>query len=102
MRRWWGRSDWRDLRSLSQDEIRNRVVARFKDELGYKSVVPWPIYQRRGSDIVMYYMIHASDHPEAPKLMDRAYHKVVKPKESYTQLILELGLPLKEDLQTNK
>ena len=37
----------------------------------------------------MYYMIHATDHPAAPKLMSRAYEKAVKPKEPYKQLILE-------------
>jgi three-Cys-motif partner protein len=94
LQRWWGRADWRELRGLSQDQVRDRVVARFTGELGYKSAVPWPIFEKRGSDIVMYYMIHASDHPEAPRLMDRAYNKVVKPKESYEQLSLELGLPL--------
>jgi three-Cys-motif partner protein len=93
LNRWWGRIDWRELRGLKQDEIRDRFVARFKDELGYKSVVPWPIFKRRGSEIIMYYMIHASDHPEAPKLMSRAYRKVVKPKESHQQLRFELGLP---------
>lgn len=92
--RWWDRADWRDLRTLSQEEIRDRVVARFTEELSYKSAVPWPIFEKRGSDTVMYYMIHASDHPEAPRLMDRAYQKVVKPKESYKQLSLELGLRL--------
>jgi three-Cys-motif partner protein len=92
--RWWGRDDWRDLSKLSQDQIRDRVVARFKDELGYKSVKAWPIFHRRGSDVIMYYMIHATDHSEAPKLMSRAYRKVVVPRESYEQLSLELGLPL--------
>ncbi len=94
LNRWWGRADWRELRGLNQDQIRDRVVARIKDELGYKSVLPWPIYQRRGSDVIMYYMIHATDHPDAPKLMNRAYRKVVKPREPYEQLSLELGLPL--------
>jgi len=94
VKRWWDRSDWRELSGLSQDEVRDRVVARFMDELGYKSVTPWPIYDRRGAAIVMYYMIHASDHPEALRLMDRAYHKIVKPRESIEQLSLALGLPL--------
>jgi hypothetical protein len=35
-------------------------------------------------------MIHATDHPVAPELMLRAYQKVVKPKESYEQLSMEL------------
>ena len=40
----------------------------------------------------MYYMIHATDHPEAPKLMERAYNQAVLPKETVEQLKLELGL----------
>jgi three-Cys-motif partner protein len=94
LKRWWGRSDWDELPGLTQDQIRDRLVARFKDELGYKSAAPWPIFQRRGSDVIMYYMIHATDHSEAPKLMSRAYRKVVVPRESYEQLSLELGLRL--------
>jgi len=100
LNRWWGRTDWRELRGLKQYQIRDRFVARIKDELGYKSVVPWPIFKRRGSEIIMYYMIHATDHPEAPKLMSRAYRKVVKPKESHEQLRLELGLPASQSTDT--
>ena len=40
----------------------------------------------------MYYMIHATDHPEAPKLMERAYNKAVQTKEPLDQLQLQLGL----------
>lgn len=94
LKQWWGRDDWHGLSELTQDQIRDSLVARFKDELGYKSAVPWPIFKRRGSDIIMYYMIHATDHLEAPKLMGRAYRKVVVPRESYEQLSLELKLSL--------
>jgi len=94
LRQWWGRDDWNQLEKLSQDQIRDLLVTRFKDELGYKSAVPWPIYQRRGSDVVMYYMIHATNHPDAPKLMSRAYNKVVSPRETYRQLSFEPDLPL--------
>jgi hypothetical protein len=34
----------------------------------------------------MYYMIHATDHPEAPHLMSRAYEKAIQPKETPEQL----------------
>jgi len=37
---------------------------------------------------VMYYMIHASDHDDAPKLMNRAYGKALDIKESDEQLEL--------------
>ena len=36
----------------------------------------------------MYYMIHATDHPEAPALMNRAYHKAVTPIEPAEQMAL--------------
>jgi len=39
----------------------------------------------------MYYMIHATDHPEAPKLMNRAYYKAVEPREPAEQFLLDLG-----------
>jgi uncharacterized LabA/DUF88 family protein len=41
---------------------------------------------------IMYYMIHATDHPEAPMLMSRAYRKTVMPLEPLEQLKLQLGL----------
>jgi hypothetical protein len=34
----------------------------------------------------MYFMIHATDHPDAPHLMARAYDKAVQPKETPEQL----------------
>ena len=38
----------------------------------------------------MYYMIHATDHPEGPKQMSRAYRNTVLPLEPIEQLRLEL------------
>jgi len=38
----------------------------------------------------MFHMIHASDHPEAHKLMKRAYKHVLDVPESEEQLLLEL------------
>lgn len=37
----------------------------------------------------MYYMIHATDHPEAPKLMSRAYNSTVNPVDESPE---QLGL----------
>ena len=68
------------------------VAKRLKDEFGYRSVKPLPIFEREGGTRVMYYMIHATDHPEAPRLMARAYRRAVMPKESVQQLALELGV----------
>jgi hypothetical protein len=51
---------------------------RFREELGYRYSSYFPIHGAEdGREIkVMYYMIHASDHPEAIKLMRRAYDKL--------------------------
>jgi three-Cys-motif partner protein len=85
---WWGRHSWRELLPLSNRRRAELFVDRIKTELGYDSVVPWPIYEKQGSDRVMYYMIHATDHPEAPKLMRRAYNRAVDPIEPIEQLQL--------------
>jgi len=93
IRTWWGRNDWEKLRLLNGDQRRSAFTERFQ-ELGYRSVTPWPIYQRGSGGRVMYYMIHASDHPEAPRLMMRAYtHAVRKPRETYEQLVFDGIIP---------
>lgn len=88
---WWGRDDWQELRRMESFKRVELFTKRFKEELRYRSVKPWPIFERRdGGGALMYHMIHATDHPEAPKLMSRAYKKAVLPKESQEQLELEL------------
>lgn len=84
---WWGRPDWRDLSALKPHERAGLVAERFKNELGYADARPWPIYDKNRGRI-MYYMIHASDHPEATNLMARAYSKAAIPKETRSQFVL--------------
>ncbi|TXL78832.1 three-Cys-motif partner protein TcmP [Vineibacter terrae] len=86
--RWWGRSDWDELKNLASPDIASLVCQRFRKEFGYSSVVAWPIRNRRHRGSIMYYMIHATDHPAAPKLMGRAYRKAVDPFEPLEQLSL--------------
>jgi three-Cys-motif partner protein len=88
--RWWGRDDWIKLRGMSREERRDALVLRMKKDLGYKSVKAWPIYERENGGAIMYFMIHATDHPEAPKFMSRAYRRAVYPLEPIEQLKLEL------------
>jgi three-Cys-motif partner protein len=73
---WWGRPDWRSL--LGMDSVRRAkmVAERFKEELGYAYAHPYPIHNSRRGGRTMYHMIHATDHPDAPPLMIRAYRKV--------------------------
>ena len=75
---------------MTREERRDALVARFKRDLGYKSVKAWPIYERENGGAIMYYMIHATDHPEAPKFMARAYKRAVYPLEPIEQLKMEL------------
>jgi len=88
--KWWGREDYTLLRNMSPQKRRDALVSRFKTELNYASVKPWPIYERATRGKVMYYMIHATDHAEAPTQMSRAYRNTLSPLETIRQL--ELGL----------
>lgn len=76
LRDWWGRDDVDLPRTTTNSaELAKLFSHRFKHELGYSTAAAWPIYERSDSGLgkVMYYMIHATDHQEAPKLMNRAY-----------------------------
>lgn len=74
--RWWGKADWRTLQKMDGIRRAMMVTNRFLDELGYASATPYPIHNEMRGGRVMYHMIHATDHPEAPRLMMRAYRKV--------------------------
>lgn len=71
---WWGREDWHIFRNMRAERRAMQFCKRIKEELGYCSVKPWPIFERETGGRVMYYMIHATDHKEAPQLMARAYN----------------------------
>ena len=87
LQRWWGNSNWPELVSIRGCVRAQYVCDRFKTELKYKHVYPFPIYKKpdKGGRI-MYYMIHASDHDDAPLLMSRAYGKALDIKETPEQL----------------
>jgi hypothetical protein len=92
---WWGRDDWPSLGKMSREGRRDAFIERLREELGYKSVKAWPIYERQNGGAIMYYMIHATDHPEGPKFMSRAYRYAVFPLEPIEQLKFELFADLK-------
>jgi three-Cys-motif partner protein len=89
---WWGGSDWCQLKGMPHIDRAKLFSTRMQERLGYEFVTPWPIFERKGSSRVMYYMIHATDHPEAPKLMNRAYFKAVEPKEPEEQFLFDFSL----------
>jgi three-Cys-motif partner protein len=76
--KWWGQPNWKDLEKMTSLNIVELVRQRFKEELGYKFVAAYPIFDRNEGNKVMYYMIHGSDHEEAPALMVRAHHRAVR------------------------
>jgi hypothetical protein len=89
---WWGRPDWQSLIGIGQNRLALEFTDRFRNELGYRFVTPWPIYQHEpGGGRVMFCMIHASDHPQAPVQMGRAYRNIIQPLEPEEQLKMELA-----------
>lgn len=75
---WWGRDDWQKVATMSCGQRAEEMRKRFQTELGYKFAMAWAIYAAKETNRIMYHMIHASDHPEAPKLMERAYTDIVR------------------------
>ncbi len=90
--KWWGKADWTDLKYKTTWEIAELVRKRFEEELGYRFAAAYPIYDKNAKGKIMYYMIHASDHEEAPALMVRAHHKAVRslPREVQQELALTI------------
>jgi|SRR6185437_1174948 len=87
--RWWGRSDWNNLPGMHCWDIAELIRKRFEDELGYRFAAAYPIYDKDVGNRIMYYMVHASDHEDAPALMVRAHGRAVKalPKEIQLPLL---------------
>jgi hypothetical protein len=66
------------------------LVKRFSDELDYKYVTPYQIFKRERNNIVMYEMLHATNHPAAPELMNRAYRQAVRASQKLAEQMLLL------------
>ena len=89
---WLGDNDWQSFAKHRSSDRAEVFIRKFREELGYRSVKAWPIFERdAGAGVIMYYMIHATDHEEAPKLMYRAYCRAVDPPEPVEQLELDLS-----------
>jgi len=89
--RWWGRDDVGLLKAAkSIHDVAKLFTDRFSRELGYASVIAWPIYDRSEAGRIMYFMIHAADHADAPKLMNRAYRQATGALEPMAHLQMEL------------
>ncbi len=73
---WWGGADYERFHRLGAVHRAHRLCERFRDELGYAFAEPFSIHEKGEGSRTMYYMIHASDHPDANNLMSRAYREV--------------------------
>lgn len=92
LERWWGRSDFDKLKGISGQERMSLFCDRFKSELGYKHAHGWQIFDReKVGGRVMYHMIHATDHDEGPRLMNRAYLNALKRREPIERLQRDLA-----------
>lgn len=92
MLRWWGREDWKEMVACGSHERGVLFTRRMREELGYRFAWSWPVRRERGEGRFMYHMIHASDHPEAPKLMARAYRRATISPGDARQFDFDLGL----------
>jgi three-Cys-motif partner protein len=90
LRRWWGRDDFEKLPAMSSFDRRQLFIQRIREELGYKHVYAFPIYSKEHGGRVLYHMIHASDHDEAPRIMNRAYRNALSKREDLKRLQKDL------------
>jgi hypothetical protein len=90
LERWWGRPDFEGLAGMNSHERMLLFCKRMKSELGYEHAYGWEIYSREKGGKVMYHMIHATDHDEGPRLMNRAYRNALKDRESIRRLQRDL------------
>ncbi len=85
---WWGDQGWKAIPDMRSEDAAKLMTDRIRD-LGYRDVKNWPIYEReKAGGRTMYHMIHATDHDEAPRLMYRAYKKLVATPQEQEQMDL--------------
>lgn len=72
-RSWWGRDDYMEFLDQRSVDRAHGMCSRFHEELGYEYAEPWAIYKHGTTGRTMYYLIHASDHRDARRLMSEAY-----------------------------
>lgn len=77
--KWWGHPEFSALEKASPERAAELFADRFKNELGYAFAYPYPIYDNISPSekgVVKFYMIHATDHPDATELMRRSFAKL--------------------------
>lgn len=87
---WWGGPGWTDFKAARGITRGLMFSDRLRTELGYADVRPYEIRSQEVGGRVIYYMVHATDHPVAPDLMARAYRIATKSVDKAEQLTMEL------------
>lgn len=73
---WWGGDGWRDFIQLTSYERAYFLRDRFKNELGYRYAKAFPMMSKGSEGSILFWLIHASDHPRAIPLMAAAYRSI--------------------------
>ena len=97
---WWGSRELDEFLAKSTIDRPQLLAQRFQDELEYATALAWPIYGE--GQRIMYHMIHASDHSEAPKLMNRAYKKATGAALENPNEQLELNFLLQDQIPSKE
>jgi len=102
-RTWWGSEDFRTLLNLNGHDRAEVLRRRIENELGYEFVTYWPITESidNGGQIA-YFMIHATDHFDAPGLMRRAYERSINRTKPVEQAVLLEGISSETPCDTEK
>lgn len=73
---WWGGDGWKEFIELTSWERATKMCDRFRNELGYKFAKAFPMKSNGNDGNIMFWLIHASDHPRAVPLMAAAYRSI--------------------------
>lgn len=73
---WYGPGDWGEFMQKGSFERAAIWKQRFVEKLGYKYAKAFPMKERGNDGRIMFWLIHASDHPRAIPLMDGAYRSI--------------------------
>lgn len=70
---WWGNKGWPNFLQLTSWERAKEMESRFKNELGYRFARAFPMRSKANEGRILFWLIHASDHPRANRLMIAAF-----------------------------
>lgn len=73
---WWGCNNWQAFVEMNSFQRAKFMEERFKNELGYEHARAFPMYDKGHEGKIMFWLIHASDHPRAIPLMISAYKSI--------------------------